>query len=1222
MTDEVKLYEVKFSKQTDAGKQLANAEITLTCTASLGAVDFQNNAVTVTGTTSITRYTDQLKFKTNGEEITIAGLPAGTYVMTETFTPGGYLTADPITFVIEPDGDVAINNNPADKIVMIDEAITVELSKQTLGGTELAGATITITGTNFTSNSITVSGGGKVTGKNSTTLTYTSGSTPTIISGLPAGTYTMHEVAAPDGYDVATDIEFTVNADGTVTIGGNTVDKVVMTDRAAPVSFSKQDIAGSELAGATITITGTDFTAGGITVSGGGTVTSTDTTSLTYTSGSEPTIISGLPAGTYTMTEDAAPAGYKLTTSISFTINADGKAVLNGSEVSEIVMVDELITVALSKETLGGDELSGAKIEVTAKNGGIDLSDVTVTGGASEVSVTADKITFISGAEAAVLNGLPAGTYVMHEETAPLGYDLATDVEFTVNADGTVTVDGGNVDEVKMVDEITTGRAVLSKRTVAGEELPGATIEITPEAGTVVDFTTVTVSGGAQNVNAETGKLTFVSGTTPAVLDNLPAGTYKMTETNAPEGYVLTTASIIFTMEADGRVTVDGVEQVPVIMVNEAVKHTVKISKIDDSTPAVGVTGAVLKVLDSKGKEVASWTSDGSEYELELEAGEYTLVEETAPTGYEKAADVKFTVTADGKVKVGNNEVTVVEMVDKIKTYDAVISKQTVSGAELAGAEITITGAGIIADRVTVTGGATEVVVTDGTIKFKSGGTPAEISGLLAGTYTMHEDAAPAGYEIASDVTFTIDNDGNVISADLVDGKVVMVDEAVTGSVSISKKDIAGNELPGAEIFITGTGITEAGVTVNGGKNVTVVDGKITFTSTSTPVVIENLPAGTYTMHENAAPAGYELASDITFTVKNDGTVTVDGDTVTEVSMTDKNKLYQVVLSKQTVGGTELAGATITVSGTDFTADSIEIKGGGNVTDITTTSVTYVSGNSPVTISGLPAGTYTMHEVSAPDGYLVATDITFTVNNDGTVTVDNNEVDKVVMTDKAEGSVVLSKQRVGGKELAGATITITGTDFTADGIEITGGGNVTETTTTSVTYISGDTPTVISGLPAGTYTMHEDAAPSGYLKASDITFTVEADGTVKVKGKVVEKVVMVDKAKPAAPSDPDDGDDDDDDDDDNKNPDNPGGSTGGYNPGPAPKPTPVPDKPDNDDKDDDKDEEEDVSSEAGITAYEEKMLFNSDSPAGYAAITVAFAALGIIIIKLRRRMKR
>ena len=95
--------------------------------------------------------------------------------------------------------------------------------------------------------------------------------------------------------------------------------------------------------------------------------------------------------------------------------------------------------------------------------------------------------------------------------------------------------------------------------------------------------------------------------------------------------------------------------------------------------------------------------------------------------------------------------------------------------------------------------------------------------------------------------------------------------------IKIAKKEEGGSYLAGAVFEITGTTIK--------GKEID----KITVTSKD-EAVAAGIPAGTYTLHEVTPPPGYELAADIVFTVEKDGSVTIDGKTVSEVSMTDPKK--------------------------------------------------------------------------------------------------------------------------------------------------------------------------------------------------------------------------------------------------------------------------------------------------------------------------------------------
>src|SRR5699024_9179838 len=129
---------------------------------------------------------------------------------------------------------------------------------------------------------------------------------------------------------------------------------------------------------------------------------------------------------------------------------------------------------------------------------------------------------------------------------------------------------------------------------------------------------------------------------------------------------------------------------------------------------------------------------------------------------------------------------------------------------------------------------------------------PHIIRGLLAGEeYTLHEDLAPIGYATASDMTFKVNNDGSPT-------KVIMKDEII--KVDISKGDATDEkEIEGAKITLTDK---ETGEVIE------------QWTSKKEPHRIEGLEVGkTYILHEDLAPTGYEIASDVEFTIVDTGEV-------------------------------------------------------------------------------------------------------------------------------------------------------------------------------------------------------------------------------------------------------------------------------------------------------------------------------------------------------------
>ncbi|ELC8405839.1 hypothetical protein QYB72_003045, partial [Clostridium perfringens] len=152
---------------------------------------------------------------------------------------------------------------------------------------------------------------------------------------------------------------------------------------------------------------------------------------------------------------------------------------------------------------------------------------------------------------------------------------------------------------------------------------------------------------------------------------------------------------------------------------------------------------------------------------------------------------------------------------------------------------------------------------------------------------------------------FTVDNNGNVkvVSFGKDDkvvaerNKLIVTDKDDTKEVIFSKQDLGGNELVGATIELK----KADGTVIETWKS----DGKAhSF----------QLVAGDYIFHESAAPEGYEVATDIAFTVKNDGTVTsndvkVSGDSNNHIVMVDGYSSREIIISKQDLGGNELPGA-------------------------------------------------------------------------------------------------------------------------------------------------------------------------------------------------------------------------------------------------------------------------------------------------------------------------
>ena len=169
-----------------------------------------------------------------------------------------------------------------------------------------------------------------------------------------------------------------------------------------------------------------------------------------------------------------------------------------------------------------------------------------------------------------------------------------------------------------------------------------------------------------------------------------------------------------------------------------------------------------------------------------------------------------------------------------------------------------------------------------------------------------------------------------------------------------------------------------------------------------------------------------------------------------------------VSMSKTDIGGNEVEGAKIQIIDKD-----------GNIVD------EWISTKEEHKIKNLVENeTYTLHEETAPNGFVKATDVTFKVTDE--------KIDQHI--ELINKIVEISKEDISGKEIEGAKLQILDADE-----------NVIDE------WTSGKETHKVTGLEENkTYKLHEELAVGNYVKASDIEFKVTTD-------KDTQKIVMVDK---------------------------------------------------------------------------------------------------------------
>ena len=589
----------------------------------------------------------------------------------------------------------------------------------------------------------------------------------------------------------------------------------------------------------------------------------------------------------------------------------------------------------------------------------------------------------------------------------------------------------------------------------------------------------------------------------------LAYGDYELHEVQSADGYVLDKNPVPFTIDGS-------VETVVVEKTNTAQKGRISVQKTGDvfaSVTALGsaiyidengevhksgqttytpvfakgnLSGAVFQVIASEdiitldgtiranaGDVVAEITTDENGYaETDLlYLGKYEIVEASAPYGYVKNSEIQAVELTYAGQEIAVRDTVNTSFVNDYQGVEISLSK-VMEKDELFNIgnsdEYTRVRFGLFA--------AEEIIAADGSV-IPADGLISEVS-LDENMTAKFDTALPFGKyyvkEIATDEHYVLNGEKYLVNFEYMgqDIQTVSIDcgqftnDLKRGKIEGIKVSESDEPLENALFGLFYTDCTEfteenAIMTAKFDKQ-----GKFEFTE---------IPYGEYIVCEIEAPTGYIL-SDESYPV----TISEDGEIIEIIAV---NKPITVEISKQDVYGNELAGAEMQLENSD-----------GEVVD------KWTSDGTNHVVTELPAGDYTLKEIAAPDGYVIATDIKFTVDVYGNVTVENvdstavseNGNPLIVMVDDTTKVKISKRDITTDKELAGATLQIIDKD-----------GNVVDewVSTTEPHFIEAE-------LTAGEkYTLHEAAAPDGYVIANDVEFTVNSDGTVT-------EVVMYDEHTP------------------------------------------------------------------------------------------------------------
>ncbi len=711
--------------------------------------------------------------------------------------------------------------------------------------------------------------------------------------------------------------------------------------------------------------------------------------------------------GTYVLKEIKAPDGYTISDAYvnGVSVTIDGKSSAAGALYK---VINQKNKVTLIKKDENNNPLAGAVFKLEKKS-----SDGTYT--LIKNNIESDKNGKVE------INGLPAGYYRLMETKAPSGFIVNTKaIHFSIAKN-----EKNQVPDVELGSMVNyKGKAALTKKDEDGLNLEGAVFKIIDSDGKTVQ---------EDLVSEKDGKIE-TSGLAP--------GHYAFIETKAPDGYVVNTEKIEFTISESAEGKPESTDA------GTAVNYKGSVRLTKEDTDGKKLEGAVFKIVDSDGNTVQEdlvSDKDGKVETSGLAPGHYAFIETKAPDGYVLNTEKKeFTIseTAEGKPE-STDAGTAVNYKGSVR-----LTKEDAEGKKLEGAVFKI----VDSDGKTVK----EDLVSD-----KDG--KVETSGLAPGHYAFIETKAPDGYVLNTEKKeFTI--------SETAEGKPKPSDAGTfvnyQGSVQLIKKDQDGNVLDGAVFKIIdsdGKTVRDDLMTKEGGK-----------------IDAGGLAPGNYQFVETKAPDGYLLSTTpVPFTIKAENSGKPN-----QAALTAVNIKNSVVLTKLDQGDKRkvLQGAKFNLTDAN----------GKVLTEGLTTDE-----HGQIIVRGLKAGEYQFIETKAPELYsLDQTPISFKITN-----TDIKPVEISAENTLTPGDVTLTKVDHDDKNkvLEGAEFKITD----SSGHPVNTGGSKERPAVWKTDQKGRFT---VKGLAPGQYQFIETKAPDGYqLNEKPIEFTIEKGQSKAVEVVVSNK---------------------------------------------------------------------------------------------------------------------
>ena len=804
--------------------------------------------------------------------------------------------------------------------------------------------------------------------------------------------------------------------------------------------------------------------------------------------------------GNYTIQEISPSAGYLLDTTVHSV----------GTEPEKYTIESNLISMTVTEDVVKGNiaiikHSNDGSTQIETPEVGAEFEVYLKSSGSYANAKDSEKDYLVCNENGfAQTKDMPYGVYTVHQTVGWEGTEFIADFDVNISENGQ------------------TYRYLINN---AEFESYVKVVKVDSESGNVIPY-----EGAGFEIYDSNGQkisMTF-SYPTPTTIDTfytnsegylitpevLPYGEYSLVEVQAPYGYALDKTPVAFSVSSENAEKENSLTIVKVVKQNTAQKGRISVQKTGDIFTSVAtvssaytnengemivnpttytpvfadgdLSGAIFQItakedivtLDGTirayaGDVVSEITTDENGYgETEpLYLGKYEVREIKAPDGYvlnNKPKDVELTY-AGQEFEVRDTVNTAFE--NEYQGVKISLSKVMENDElfEIYGKEYyTSVRFGLFA--------AEDITVADGTV-IPADGLLSEVS-LDENMTAKFDVQIPFGRyyvkEISTDEHYVLGGEKYLVNFEYMGQDIRTVDIDCGQFVNLLKRGrIEGHKVDDKSEPLENAvfGLFTADC-VKFSRDTTIMTAA---SDENGYFVFDEIPYGEYIIHEIESPRGYILSDkEYAVSISDDGEV---------IEITAENKPVTVEISKRDVYGKELVGAEMVLENAD----------GETVDKWTSDGTNHI-------VSKLGAGEYVLKEIAAPDGYVIAMDIKFSVDVYGNVTVENvdskalsdNGYPLIVMVDDTTKVRISKRDITTGEELPGATLQI-----------IDEGGNVVEE------WVSTDEAHFIEGkLIAGReYTLRETIAPDGYEIANEIRFTVNEDGSVT-------EVVMYDELTP------------------------------------------------------------------------------------------------------------